>query len=202
MIRTAAFTLLTALLLAFTSPVRAEAGSPTDSRALGQTNAAQFHGWNAANSGSVESAKYGSATAFDGSFGNNTLVAGKDSFNRPALTTTKVASQGGPMTVPAPQLPSSVEGQKKIPTWAAYAGSGALGALQGGLSAGLLGAAGGAVIALAITNRYMKGDYGGAIGISAGAIIGTAIGGPLGGLIGGVIGGVVGHFIGRLFSKK
>jgi len=176
-------------------------GSLPVNGALSQSNAASFQGIDSVRSGSAESAKYGSAEAFDGSLGAQTVVAGKTSFNRPALIAATVANQGGPMTVPGPQLPSAGEGERKISKWAAYGGSMALGALQGGLYGGVLGALGGALIGAAVTSRYLKGDYGGAIGISAGAVIGTFLGGPVGGLIGGLVGGLVGNLIGRLFKK-
>lgn len=98
--------------------------------------------------------------------------------------------------------PEGEEKESGPPAWTIYGGAAALGALQGGLAHGLVGALAGGALGLAAAYFYQKGDYGAAFGIMGGTIIGTALGGPIGGLIGAVVGGLLGHFIGKWFSKK
>jgi hypothetical protein len=90
---------------------------------------------------------------------------------------------------------------KRIPPWAVYTGAAVLGGVQGYLSAGLFGAAGGVVLGLGAAALYQRGDPAAAFGWTLGGIVGAALGGPIGALLGAAVGAVAGHFLGALFFK-
>ncbi len=100
----------------------------------------------------------------------------------------------------APPQPAAGPAGGRLSTGLVLAGGAALGALQGFLSAGLIGAAAGGLLGLGAAWLYTKGHPAAAFGATAGGIIGTALGGPIGGLIGAVVGAGVGFLLGKLFG--
>ncbi|MDX6768871.1 MAG: hypothetical protein SF051_05015, partial [Elusimicrobiota bacterium] len=100
----------------------------------------------------------------------------------------------------APPEPAGAPASGRLSTGLVLAGGGALGALQGFLSAGLIGAAAGGLLGVGAAWLYTKGHPAAAFGATAGGIIGTALGGPIGGLIGAVVGAGVGFLLGKLFG--
>lgn len=100
----------------------------------------------------------------------------------------------------APPAPVGAPANKKLSKTLVMAGGGALGALQGFVSAGLVGAAAGGVLGLGAAWLYTHGHHGAAFGATAGGIIGSALGGPIGGLIGAVVGAGLGFLAGKLFG--
>jgi hypothetical protein len=103
---------------------------------------------------------------------------------------------------PARAQPASgpLDFMKRIPPWAVYAGSAVLGGVQGYLSAGLFGAAGGVILGLGAASLYQNGHHAAAFGWTLGGIVGGFLGGPIGALAGAVLGALVGHLVGSLFK--
>lgn len=101
---------------------------------------------------------------------------------------------------PAPPGPEAGGMRRGLSTGLVLAGGAALGALQGFLSAGPVGALAGGVLGLGAAWLYTKGQPAAAFGATAGGIIGSFFGGPLGGLVGAGLGAVLGWGLGKLFG--
>lgn len=138
-------------------------------------------------------------SAFEGGEVSPVVVASAHGGSRPNLTIDPGASKKTktkePASPPAPDK-SPIE---KIPKPVIYGAAAGLGGLQGFFSGGMMGALAGAGTGLLAAHLYMKGDVGGAFGVTAGSMLGSIFGGPLGAVVGGVVGGLIGHFIGKLF---
>lgn len=148
----------------------------------------------------VETMRAGADAAFSG-----TVIDGEDGavFGRRSTSgrlRLARAKAGEPDPLRDPPRPLSAPGRSGVSTGLVLAGGAALGALQGFLSAGLIGAAAGGVLGFGAAWLYSKGHPAAAFGSTAGGIIGSAIGGPLGGLVGAVVGAGLGYLIGGLFG--
>lgn len=154
----------------------------------------------AAAAGDETSVREAASRPFDGGAAEDTTVVAPGVTRKAARLAKPAAGSLSAKVEPPLAVEKKPDGEGKLSAGLKLGGAAALGALQGWLSAGLLGAVAGAGMGLAAAWLFHKGDYGGAFGITAGAIIGTALGGPIGGLIGAVVGGLIGHFLGKLFG--
>ncbi len=182
--------LLTALLL-YPAPARAE-------DAKGQVQNTSLLSGAAAGAGDATATHEAAARPFDGNLAADTTVIAPGQ-TRASSRLAKPTPAEFSAKIEPPLGVEKKSDEPSIKTGIMMAGSGALGALQGWFTAGLVGAAAGLGLGLAAAWLFHKKDYGGAFGVTAGAIIGTAFGGPIGGLVGAVVGGILGHFLGKLF---